>query len=127
MAWRCAARLDQSSNVTMDLIPDLKWNEAGLIPAIVQDAATHQVLMLGWMNREAVQLTLETGQVHFWSRSRQSLWRKGETSGNVLELSELRFDCDEDALLVQAHAHGPTCHTGHTSCFYRTLDLEEVS
>lgn len=101
---------------------DLRWNEAGLIPAIVQDEITQQVLMLGWMNVEALRLTLATGQVHFWSRSRQTLWRKGETSGHVLLLSQLHYDCDGDAILVRARPLGPTCHTGHTSCFYRQLE-----
>ena len=94
----------------------------GLIPAIVQDATTGQVLMLAYMNADALQLTHETGQVHFWSRSRQELWRKGATSGNTLDLVEISIDCDQDALLVRAHPAGPTCHTGNTSCFYRLLE-----
>ena len=98
-----------------------RYNEKGLVPAIVQDADSGQVLMLGWMNEQALRLTRETGQVHFWSRSRQELWRKGATSGNTLALVELRIDCDEDALLVKAHPAGPTCHTGATSCFYRSI------
>jgi phosphoribosyl-ATP pyrophosphohydrolase/phosphoribosyl-AMP cyclohydrolase len=85
--------------------------------AIVQDARTDRVLMLGWMNEEAERLTRETGEVWFWSRSRERLWRKGETSGNTLAVEELRDDCDGDALLVRAVPAGPTCHTGATSCF----------
>ncbi|MDQ6746919.1 MAG: bifunctional phosphoribosyl-AMP cyclohydrolase/phosphoribosyl-ATP diphosphatase HisIE [Candidatus Dormibacteraeota bacterium] len=85
--------------------------------AIVQDAGTQRVLMLGWMDEEAERRTRETGQVHFFSRSRQRLWRKGETSGNVLEVESMEADCDGDALLVQARPAGPTCHTGTTSCF----------
>jgi phosphoribosyl-AMP cyclohydrolase len=100
-----------------------KFNAQGLIPAIVQDANTKDVLMLAWMNAEALSLTLETGQVTFWSRSRNELWRKGATSGNTLELVELRLDCDEDAILVLAHPAGPTCHTGATSCFFRPLSI----
>ena len=85
--------------------------------AIVQDAASRQVLMLGWMDKEAERLTRETGEVHFFSRSRQRLWRKGETSGNTLALDSIEPDCDGDALLVLVRANGPTCHTGATSCF----------
>ncbi len=99
----------------------LKYDERGLIPAIVQDARTGQVLMLAWMNAEALRLTCQTGQVHFWSRSRRELWRKGATSGNALELVELRYDCDGDALLVCVHPAGPACHTGNTTCFYREI------
>lgn len=104
-----------------------KFNKQGLIPAIVQDADTKDVLMLAWMNAEALRLTLQTGQVTFWSRSRSELWRKGATSGNTLELVELRLDCDEDAILVLAHPAGPTCHTGATSCFFRPLTLESIT
>lgn len=106
---------------------NLKYNEQGLIPAIVQDADTKDVLMLAWMNAEALNLTLQTGQVTFWSRSRSELWRKGATSGNTLELVELSIDCDEDAILVLAHPAGPTCHTGAVSCFYRPLTLESIT
>ena len=103
-----------------------KFNQQGLIPAIVQDADTKDTLMLGWMNAEALQLTLQTGQVTFWSRSRSELWRKGATSGNTLELVELRIDCDEDAILVLAHPAGPTCHTGATSCFFRPITIDNI-
>ena len=89
--------------------------------AIVQDAQTNRVLMLGWMNEEAERLTRETGEVWFWSRSREQLWRKGETSGNTLAVEELRDDCDGDALLVRAAPAGPTCHTGSVSCFAPAL------
>jgi phosphoribosyl-ATP pyrophosphohydrolase/phosphoribosyl-AMP cyclohydrolase len=90
---------------------------AGLVPMIVQDAATGDVLMVGFANREALERTLETRQVHFWSRSRDELWRKGETSGNTLELVSLHSDCDGDAVLARTHPTGPTCHTGERSCF----------
>lgn len=90
---------------------------SGLLPAVVQDARSGRVLMLGYMNREALERTRETGRVTFFSRERGRLWAKGETSGNTLELVELRADCDADALLVRAIPHGPTCHTGQTSCF----------
>ena len=99
-----------------------KYNEQGLIPAIVQDAESRAVLMMAWMNAESLDLTMQTRQVTFWSRSRGELWRKGVTSGNTLELVEMRVDCDADTLLVLAHPAGPACHTGNTSCFYRTVN-----
>lgn len=102
-------------------VSDLTYNEAGLIPCIVQDADTLEVLMMAWMNAESLRLTLERGETVFWSRSRQELWHKGATSGNVQKLVELRYDCDADALLVLVHPAGPACHTGARSCFYRTL------
>lgn len=105
-------------------LADLRWNEAGLIPALVQNAASGRLLMLGWMNREALDRTLETRRVHFFSRSRQTLWRKGETSGNELHLRTLAADCDRDALLVRALPAGPTCHTGEVSCFFREVVAE---
>lgn len=89
----------------------------GLLPAVVQDAADGRVLMLGWMNREALERTLESGRVTFWSRSRERLWEKGEESGNVLDLISLASDCDGDAVLARARPRGPTCHTGDRSCF----------
>ncbi len=99
----------------------LKWDQHGLITAVVQDACTNQVLMVGWMNAEALRLTEQTGEAHFWSRSRTTLWHKGETSGNVMRIVELRVDCDEDTLLLRVDPAGPACHTGEVSCFYRTL------
>ncbi len=99
----------------------LKWDHRGLITAVVQDVHTNQVLMVAWMNAEALRLTEETGEAHFWSRSRNMLWHKGETSGNVMRIVELRVDCDEDTLLLRVDPAGPACHTGEISCFYRTL------
>ena len=96
---------------------DVRWDEHGLVPAIVQDVATRTVLMLGYMNEESLGLTLDTGQVHFWSRSRHEIWRKGATSGNTLALDAIALDCDNDAILIEAIPAGPTCHTGDTSCF----------
>lgn len=96
---------------------DIKFDERGLIPAVVQDAATKKVLMVAWMNEEALGLTKETGQAHFWSRSRQSLWHKGATSGNVMDVAQIKVDCDADTLLLLVHPAGPACHTGQTSCF----------
>ena len=102
-----------------------KFDADGLIAAIVTDADTGQVLMFAWMNAEALRLSLDTGVAHFWSRSRARLWRKGEESGNTLRIREARVDCDQDAiwLKVTVGGGGVTCHTGATSCFYRTIDL----
>jgi phosphoribosyl-ATP pyrophosphohydrolase/phosphoribosyl-AMP cyclohydrolase len=100
------------------MLAEPTYDERGLVPCIVQDAATDVVLMLAWMNAEALRRTRETGAVHFWSRSRQALWKKGETSGHTLAVSEIRIDCDLDAVLVRARPAGPTCHTGATSCFF---------
>ena len=99
----------------------LRFDERGLIAAVVQDATSGAVLMVAWMNAAALRLTLATGETHFWSRSRAALWHKGATSGNVQRVREIRYDCDGDALLVLVEPAGPACHTGATSCFYRTL------
>jgi phosphoribosyl-ATP pyrophosphohydrolase/phosphoribosyl-AMP cyclohydrolase len=103
------------------------FDEQGLIPAIVQHARSGEVLMLGYMNAEALARTRETGLVTFWSRSRRELWQKGAGSGNLLRLTELRQDCDGDALLVLAEPAGPTCHSGQRSCFYRNIEGGEVA
>jgi phosphoribosyl-AMP cyclohydrolase / phosphoribosyl-ATP pyrophosphohydrolase len=103
-------------------IGDPAYDDRGLVPCVVQDATSSTVLMLAWMNAEALRLTRETGVVHFWSRSRSAIWKKGETSGNTLSLVELRIDCDRDCLLVRAKPAGPSCHTGTTSCFFTTDD-----
>ena len=103
----------------------LKFDERGLIPAIIQDAENGDVLMLGYMNEESIKRTLESGQVWFWSRSRQELWHKGATSGNYLNLRAIFKDCDADTLLLQVDATGPVCHTGNRSCFFRRLDEGE--
>lgn len=99
----------------------LKFDAAGLIPAIAQEAETGEVLMMAWMNAAAVVQTLETGRVTYWSRSRQEFWVKGETSGHVQNLVELRVDCDRDCLLVLVRQTGPACHTGRRSCFYTAM------
>jgi phosphoribosyl-ATP pyrophosphohydrolase/phosphoribosyl-AMP cyclohydrolase len=96
---------------------DIRYDGAGLVPAVVQDAATGTVLMLAYMDKEALEATLRTREVHFHSRSRGKLWKKGETSGNLLHLVDLAVDCDGDALVVKAHPSGPTCHTGDATCF----------
>lgn len=100
----------------------LKWDENGLIPAVVQDAGTMQVLMVAFVNADSLRRTLETGETVFWSRSRRELWHKGATSGNVQRIREIRIDCDGDTLLFLVEPAGPACHTGETSCFYRTLE-----
>jgi len=113
----------QTEGTAMDFdTSTLKFNEAGLIPAIAQDATTGEVLMMAWMNAQAVTQTLETGRVTYWSRSRQSFWIKGDTSGHVQELVELRIDCDRDCLLVKVHQTGAACHTGRRSCFYTLVE-----
>ena len=103
-------------------IQSLKFDANGLIPAIVQDATTNEVLMLAYMNAESLRLTLEKGETIFWSRSRQELWHKGETSGNVQRVVDVRLDCDEDTLLIRVEPAGPACHTGNQTCFYREID-----
>ena len=100
----------------------LTFNDAGLIPAIAQDVDSKEVLMLAWMNAQSIAQTLDTGRVTYWSRSRQAFWIKGETSGHVQELVELRFDCDRDCLLVLVRQTGPACHTGRRSCFFTAVE-----
>ena len=102
----------------------LKLDVNGLIPAIVQDADTKEVLMMAYMNAESLQLTLERGETYFWSRSRSELWHKGETSGNVQRVVDIFMDCDADTLLIQVQPSGPACHTGERTCFYRGLGKE---
>ena len=103
-------------------LDELTFDERGLIPAVVQDERTNEVLMVAWMNEESLRRTMEEKRTVFWSRSRQELWRKGDTSGNAQHVREVRYDCDADTLLVRVHADGPACHTGERTCFYRTLE-----
>ena len=108
---------------TSDWLAETQWGSDGLLPAIAQEAGTGRVLMLAWMNRESLAATLESGYATYYSRSRRKLWRKGETSGHLQEVREIRLDCDGDALLLQVHqAGGVACHTGRPSCFFRQLD-----
>jgi len=100
---------------------DVKFDAAGLVPAIVQDAETQQVLMLAYMNRESLVLTMQTKETHFWSRSRAEIWHKGATSGNIQKVVDLALDCDGDTILVRVHPAGPACHTGETSCFFNKI------
>lgn len=102
----------------------LKFDEKGLITAVLQHHTTREILMVAWMNAEALALTLQTGEAHFWSRSRQELWHKGGTSGNVQRVTEIRVDCDGDTLLLQVDPAGPACHTGTMSCFFGKLEIE---
>ena len=104
----------------------LNYNADGLVAAVAQDAHTKEVLMLAWMNEEAVRKTLETGEAHYWSRSRQELWHKGATSGATQKICEIRIDCDQDALVLMIEQDGAgACHTGRSSCFYRRLETDE--
>jgi phosphoribosyl-AMP cyclohydrolase len=106
----------------MSWLDEVKWDDQGLVPAIAQDHATGQVLMMAWMNRESLQLTLQEGRVIYWSRSRGKLWRKGEESGNVQIVKEMRLDCDADVILLSVDQHGGVaCHTGRPHCFYKRM------
>jgi len=106
----------------MVAIDDIKFDVDGLIPAIVQDAESNQVLMLAYINVESLRLTLETNETYFWSRSRRELWHKGATSGNIQKVVEVKVDCDADTLLIRVNPAGPACHTGEKGCFYREVD-----
>ena len=99
----------------------VRFDEWGLVPCVVQQAGTGEVLMVAWMNEESLRLTLETGTTWFWSRSRQELWNKGATSGNMQQVRRLLVDCDADTLLIEVDSPGPACHTGHRSCFFREI------
>ena len=110
----------------MRLITNLKFNEQGLIPAIAQDADTGEVLMLAYMNEEALRRTLSSGEAWFYSRSRKKLWHKGETSGNFIKVQELWKDCDSDTILVLGKPAGPVCHTGNKTCFFEKLTEQDI-
>jgi phosphoribosyl-AMP cyclohydrolase len=105
----------------MNVYEKLKFNQDGLIPAIIQEQSTGRVLMMAWMNRASMEKTIETGQTHFWSRSRQKFWMKGETSGHVQKVKDIAFDCDGDTLLIQVEQTGAACHEGYHSCFFRSV------
>ena len=107
-------------------LAELPWNADGLLPAIAQQHDTGEVLMLAWMNRDALQETLRTGRVCYWSRSRRALWRKGESSGQVQILREMRFDCDGDTILLRVDQTGPACHTGRRDCFYNRVQGDRL-
>lgn len=121
--FKALERAPTNTTRSLDAVLDaLRYNEAGLVPAIAQDAATSQVLMLAWMNREALNATLASGRVTYYSRSRQQLWRKGDTSGHVQQLQRMQIDCDGDAVLMQVEQIGAACHTHRTHCFYVQVD-----
>ncbi len=105
----------------MSFYEKLKFNSDGLIPAIIQDQASGRVLMMAWMNRASLETTLSTGKTHFWSRSRQKFWMKGESSGNVQLVKDVAFDCDGDTVLIQVEQAGAACHEGYRSCFFRSV------
>ena len=115
-------KIVQTSAGHSPLLSVLKWNSEGLVPAIVQDAESGEVLMMAWMNSQALAATLETGQTHFYSRSRKSLWHKGGTSGHVQLVESIRVDCDADVLLIKVRQQGGACHEGYRSCFFRRVD-----
>ena len=102
-------------------LDDLKWDDKGLVTVVVQDVDSNEVLMVAWANREALERTLDEGRMVYWSRSRQELWRKGDTSGHVQHWEQLRVDCDADVILARVHQEGAACHTGERSCFFRSL------
>lgn len=120
-----SARMTDARDTGLTLNP--KYDDNGLITAVVTDAADGDLLMVAHMNAQALALTIETGFAHFWSRSRQSLWKKGETSGHMLQVRDIRIDCDQDAVWVKAVPAGPTCHTGARSCFFRRVGADGLS
>jgi len=125
--WKMLETLPANQSVPLrDVLARIPWNADGLIPAIAQQYDTKEVLMLAWMNAQALRETLEKGRVCYWSRSRQQLWRKGESSGQIQELKEARFDCDGDTLLLQVDQTGPACHTGRRDCFYNLVQGDRV-
>jgi len=111
---------DRETGTTLSI----RYNEQGLVPAIIQDVDTNQVLMVGWMNQDALKQTLITGKATFYSRSRQKMWVKGESSGHFQQVVEARVDCDQDIVLLRCQSHGPCCHVGYQSCFYRKIIAE---
>ena len=126
-SWSHAASLVQSRHhrtAVMSFYDQLKFDSNGLIPAIVQDVKTRRVLMMAWMNRASLETTLKTGKTHFWSRSRQKFWMKGESSGHTQTVKDVAFDCDGDTLLIQVEQIGAACHEGYRSCFFRSVAPE---
>ena len=111
----------------MSFYDKLKFNEDGLVPAIIQEAGTGRVLMMAWMNRASIESTIQTGRTHFWSRSRKKFWMKGEESGHTQTVRDLAFDCDGDTLLIQVEQVGAACHEGFKSCFFRSVEGDGVS
>lgn len=125
--WQQLEKAETGTRKTFDEVLDqLAFNDQGLITAIAQQADTGEVLMLAWMNRESLEITMKEGRACYWSRSRNQLWRKGESSGQVQQLKAIRVDCDGDALLLLVDQQGPACHTGRRSCFYFDLNGERL-
>ena len=125
--WKKTEKFETGQSMPLtQVMSDLPWNEQGLLPAIAQQFDSKEVLMMAWMNQQALQETLQTGRVCYWSRSRQQLWRKGESSGQVQLLKEMRFDCDGDTVLLLVDQTGPACHTGRRHCFYNLVRDDEV-
>ena len=110
----------------MNPAKEIKFDDKGLVPAIIQDSQNNEVLMLGYMNRDTFERTLESGRVHFWSRSREKIWVKGETSGHTQEVRDIYFDCDTDTVLIKVEQKVAACHTGYRSCFYRQVRGDEL-
>lgn len=108
------------------MIKNIKFDERGLVPAIIQDAKTGEVLMLGYMNEESLRRTMQTKEAWFYSRSRQELWHKGETSGNIIKVKDIKYNCENNSLLVSGEPTGPVCHTGNKTCFYRDLTEDDL-
>ncbi|MCT1402369.1 bifunctional phosphoribosyl-AMP cyclohydrolase/phosphoribosyl-ATP diphosphatase HisIE [Paenibacillus sp. p3-SID867] len=116
---------DMLKDLSLEQVSEhIRWDASGLVPAIVQDAQSKQVLMMAYMNRESLRLTLESGETWFWSRSREELWHKGATSGNVQTVVAMTYDCDGDTLLLQVNPKGPACHTGQTTCFFNEITVQ---
>lgn len=122
-AWFAETQEGKGRTMERISISDVRFDDRGLVPAVVQQEGTGEVLMVAWMSAESLRLTLETGTTWFWSRSRQELWNKGATSGNVQRVRHVLVDCDADTLLVEVDSPGPACHTGNRSCFFRGLDI----
>lgn len=112
----------RKSSIVMSFYDKLKFDSNGLIPAIVQEQKTGRVVMMAWMNRASLESTIATGKTHFWSRSRQKFWMKGEESGHTQVVKDIAFDCDGDTLLIQVEQNGPACHEGYKSCFFRSVE-----
>ncbi|MDZ4910388.1 phosphoribosyl-AMP cyclohydrolase, partial [Clostridium perfringens] len=116
---------DMLKDLSLEQVSEhIRWDASGLVPAIVQDAQSKQVLMMAYMNRESLRLTLDSGETWFWSRSREELWHKGATSGNVQTVVSMTYDCDGDTLLLLVEPKGPACHTGQTTCFYNEITVQ---
>lgn len=125
--WKQLEKLPAGGSLPLQQVLEaLPWNADGLLPAVAQQYDSGEVLMLAWMNREALEETLASGQVCYWSRSRGKLWRKGESSGQIQQLREMRFDCDGDTLLLKVDQTGPACHTGRRDCFYNRVEDDRV-